>query len=459
MYDPDNKNVLLFISSLASFLVPYTVSSLNVALPAIGTTFGLDAVTLGWVTSAYLLVAAACMLPFGRLADISGRKRIFVLGNILFALGSLLAAAAWSGSILIAARVIQGLGGAMVFSTSMAIVTLVFPPGERGSAIGITTATVYAGLSLGPVIGGFLTQAFGWPSIFLLNVPLAGTVVLLTHLFIKQEWSDGRISHFDTCGAVLYGLMLTCLMYGLTQLPSPAGIAWIVLGLVFGLLFARWEKRPEKPLIRLSLFQNNQTFLCSNLAALINYAVVFAVGFLVSLSLQYNRGYDPATTGLILLSQPLVQTIVSPLSGRISDQIEPGIIASVGMGVTTLGLVILLFTLASSPVISVVCGLAVLGLGYGLFSSPNTNAIMSSVQASDFGIASGMVATMRSIGQLVSLAITMMVFSLVIGTVEITPEVYGKLQESCSIVFLVFIVLGICGVITSYSRGSLYEKT
>ncbi|PWR76011.1 MFS transporter [Methanospirillum stamsii] len=455
MYSQAGKRVLLFISSLASFLVPYTVSSINIALPAIGSEFSLDAVTLGWVTTAYLLVAAVCMLPFGRFADIYGRKRVFILGNVLFAIGSLLAAVSWSGTVIILARIIQGLGGAMVFSTSMAIVTVVFPPGERGKAIGIITATVYAGLSSGPVLGGFLTQLFGWPSIFLLNVPLAILVVLLTVWYLKDEWVDEGPVSFDSAGAVLYGCMLTGLMFGLTQLPSPTGFIWIGCGLLIGFFFTRWELHQKTPLINLKTFQRNRTFLFSNIAAMINYAVVFAVSFLVSLSLQYNRGFDPATTGLILLAQPLVQMVVSPLAGRLSDSVEPAIIATIGMGMTTIGLFILLIMLPGSSVLFVLAGLAVLGLGYGLFSSPNTNAIMSSVHVRDLGMASGMVSTMRYIGQIISLAIAMMVFSIIIGTVEITPAVYEELMKSTTIILEIFIVLGLIGIVTSYVRGDV----
>jgi EmrB/QacA subfamily drug resistance transporter len=454
MYSQTEKSVLLLISSLASFLVPYTVSSLNVALPAIGSSFGLDAVTLGWVTTAYLLIAAVFMLPFGKLADIYGRKRVFIIGTILFAIGSLLAAISWSGSVIIIARMIQGLGGAMVFSTSMAIVTVVFPPGERGRAIGIITATVYAGLSLGPVLGGFLTQMYGWPSIFIVNVPLALIVVVLTILFLHDEWKDLK-SGFDSGGAVLYGCMLMGIMYGLTVLPSPASILWIGGGVAGGYLFFRWEQKQERPLIRLSTFRTNRTFLCSNVAAMINYAVVFAVGFLVSLSLQYTRGFDPATTGMILLAQPLVQTVVSPLAGKASDSVEPAIIATLGMAATTIGLGVLLIVLPSGSVLWILAGLVILGLGYGLFSSPNTNAIMSSVEVTDLGMASGMVSTMRTVGQLISLAIAMMVFSVVIGTVKITPDVYKQLELSTSIIFLIFIGLGILGMFTSYVRGTV----
>ena len=291
MTSPGEKRILLFVASLASFLVPYTVSSLTVALPAISTSFGLDAVTLGWVTSAYLLTAAIFIVPFGKLADLYGRKRFFIFGNVLFAAGSFLAAVSWSGSVIIIARVIQALGGAMVFSTSIAIVTAVFPHGERGKAIGIITATVYAGLSLGPFIGGALTQNIGWPSIFLLNIPLAIIVIVLTLLFIPEEWAETKDRWFDIPGAVLYGVMLFGAIYGLTLLPALEGICWMASGLVLFVTFVWWERRATVPIVNLSLFTKRPVFLFSNIAALINYAVVFAVGFLLSLYLQVQPRY------------------------------------------------------------------------------------------------------------------------------------------------------------------------
>ena len=454
MYGDGEKRVLLVVASLASFLVPYTVSSLNVALPAISASFGIDAVMLGWVTSAYLLTAAICIVPFGKLADIYGRKRFFILGNILFASGSLLAALAWSGPVIIAARVIQALGGAMVFSTSIAIVTSVFPPGERGRAIGIITATVYAGLSLGPFIGGVLTYNIGWPSIFLVNIPLAILVIVLTMLYIPGEWKEAEARRFDLPGAVLYSIMLFGCIYGLTLLPSGPGIFWMLLGLLVLALFIWWEQRVPVPMVEIGLFRKSPVFLFSNLAALINYAMVFAVGFLLSLYLQYNRGIDPQTTGLILIAQPVVQMMVSPVAGHLSDRIEPRILATIGMACTTAGLCVLMFLSPSTPLIIIIAGQIILGLGYGLFSSPNTNAIMSSVEVRYLGLASSMVSTMRAIGQMLSLAIAMLVFSAIIGSVPISPAVFPELMKSVNIAFTVFFMLGLIGIAASYARGT-----
>ena len=452
------KKVLLLVSSLASFLVPYTVSSIAVALPAMGAEFNLDAVQMGWITSAYLLTAAVFIVPFGKLADLYGRKKLFLVGNVLFTIGSLMAALSWSGEALIVARVIQGLGGSLVFSTSIAIVTAVFPPGERGRAIGIITATVYAGLSIGPFLGGILTQNFGWPSIFLLNVPLGIVVIAATLFSIPGEWAESGRTGFDFSGAVLYGLMLIGALYGLSLLPGWQGIAWMAAGAVFLAVFVWWERRYPSPMLDLSIFQGNPTFIFSNLAAMINYSVVFAVSFLMSLYLQYIRGLDAQTAGLILVTMPFVQVVVSPLAGQLSDSIEPRVLATVGMACTAAGLGVMALVTASTPIILIIGGLGVLGLGYSLFSSPNTNAIMSAVQVHHLGVASAMVSTMRSIGQMVSMAIAMIVFSVIIGPQPVSPAVYPELQQSITWVFSVFCILAVIGIWASYMRGTIHPS-
>jgi EmrB/QacA subfamily drug resistance transporter len=454
---PVEKRILLIVISLASFLVPYTVSSIAVALPAIGAAFSLDPVTMGWVTSAYVLTAAVCIIPFGKLADMYGRKRLFLLGTIIFTLGSLFAALSWSGSALIAARIVQGLGGSLIFSTSIAIVTAVFPPGERGRAIGIITATVYAGLSVGPFLGGILTQHLGWESIFLVNVPIGILVIIAILVYIPGEWVQPGIHRFDLPGAILYCVMLTGILYGLTLLPALRGILWMILGAAVLCGFVWWERRQPSPMLDLSLFHNNTPFIYSNVAAMINYAIVFAVGFLMSLYLQYNRGLDPQTTGFILVIMPVVQMMISPLAGHLSDSVEPRVLATAGMACSTAGLGVMILVSSVTPLLVVVAGLMILGFGYGLFTSPNTNAIMSAVEVRNLGVASAMVSTMRSIGQMISMAIAMIVISYIIGSQPISPGIYPELQLSVTVAFSIFFLMGLIGIWTSYSRGTMHQ--
>ena len=458
MVDEREKKIILLVASLSSFLVPFTSSSITVALPAMASQFHVDAVTLGWITSAYIISAAVFIVPFGRYADIVGRKKIFLYGVLIFTIASLACAFAPLEEILIVFRFLQGIGGAMLFATSVAIVTQVYGPGERGWALGITIATVYAGLSIGPFLGGILTDTFGWPAIFLVNVPLGILTIVLTLRCIRHEWADAAGEPFDLRGAIVYGIMLFTLIYGMLMLPDPAGLAWIGAALAAAVVFYRLEMHRECPLMDLTVFSGNHTFVFSNIAAMINYGATFGVGVLLSLYLQYIQGFSAATAGLILVAQPVVQTVFSPVAGQLSDSIEPRIVATAGMALTAIGLASFIILTPATPVWVIVASLMVMGLGYGLFSSPNTNAIMSSVEMKHLGIASGMVATMRSFGQLLSMAIAMFCFAIFIGTVTITPAVYPALMNSITIAFGVFTILCIAGVGASFVRGTIHER-
>jgi EmrB/QacA subfamily drug resistance transporter len=457
MVDEREKKIILLVASLSSFLVPYTGSSITVALPAMASQFNADAVTLGWITSAYIIAAAVFIVPFGRYADIVGRKKIFLIGVLIFTLASLACAFAPTEALLIAARFLQGIGGAMLFATSVAIVTQVYGPGERGAALGITIATVYAGLSIGPFLGGILTDHFGWPAIFLINVPLGLLTIALTLQGVRHEWADAAGERLDVQGAFVYSVMLFTAIYGMLILPDPAGFAWIAASLGTAAVFQWWEKRSPSPLIDLSVFSKNRTFVFSNIAAMINYGATFGVGVLLSLYLQYIQGFSAGTAGLILVAQPVVQMTFSPIAGRLSDRMEPRIVATAGMALTTVGLGLFIFLTPSTPLWVIVVSLMVLGLGYGLFSSPNTNAIMSSVEKKHLGIASGMNATMRSLGQLLSMAIAMFCFTLFIGMVTITPSVYPALMTSVTVAFVIFTIIGLAGIVASSVRGTIHN--
>jgi EmrB/QacA subfamily drug resistance transporter len=457
MVDESEKKVILLVACLASFLVPYTGSSITVALPAIADQFGADAVTLGWITSAYIVSAALFIVPFGRLADILGRKKIFILGILIFTLASLASAFSPASGILIAARFIQGIGGAMLFATSVAMVTQVYGPGERGRALGITIATVYAGLSIGPFLGGILTDHFGWPAIFLINVPLGIATIILTVKGVSHEWADAAGERFDLYGAVLYGVMIFGAIFGISLLPAAAAGLWIFISGCTLAVFIWWEKRCTSPLLDLAIFSDNNTFLFSNIAAMINYGATFAVAVLLSLYLQYIRGFSAETAGFILVAQPVIQMIFSPFAGNLSDRIEPRIVATMGMAITAIGLSFFIFLTPATSLYAIVISLMVLGFGYALFSSPNTNAIMSSVHIRYLGIASSMVSTMRSLGQVISMAIAMFSFSVFIGSVAITPSVYPELLTSITVTFTIFTVLCIAGVGISYVRGTIHR--
>ena len=451
-----DRRAVLILSTVAAFLTAFMGSSTNIALPTIGREFAMDAVLLSWVAMAYTLAAAMFLLPFGRLGDILGRKRIFTYGVSGYVIASLLVGFSISGAMLIVSRFLQGTCAAMMFGTSTAMLTSAYPPGERGRVLGINTAAVYIGLSVGPFIGGLMTQALGWRSIFLVGAVLGLFVVGLVITRVKAEWADARGEHFDARGAIIYGIAIVSFIYGMSRLPRLEGAGLIALGLGMGVVFVRWESDTRQPLLNMDLFRHNRVFAFSNLAALINYSATAAVGFLLSLYLQYIKALSPQQAGLVLIAQPIVQATFSPLAGRLSDRMESRVVSSAGMGLTTVGLALLIFLTADTPFWYILLSLILLGFGFALFSSPNTNAVMGAVDRKLLGVASATVGTMRTIGMMLSLGIATLIFALVIGRVQITPEYYAAFLISVKLAFTIFTAACFGGIFASLARGKMH---
>jgi EmrB/QacA subfamily drug resistance transporter len=448
-----SKGVVLLVATIAAFIFPFMGSAVNIALPSLGKELSLNAVMLGWIATAYLLSSATLLVPFGRIADIYGRKKIFTCGLVIVMLSSLFCGMASSARMLIACRVFQGIGGAMFAGTAVALLTTVFPANERGKALGINVAATYTGLSLGPVLGGVLTQHLGWRSIFFLSALLGLVVIGVVLWKLKGEWTGAKGERFDFAGSAIYSLGLVALVYGFTLLPAMSGV-WLIVGGAIGLsAFTRWEMRARSPVLDISLFRNSRAFTFSNLAALINYSATWAVSFLISLYLQYLKGFNPQSAGLILVAMPAMQAIFSPLAGRLSDKIEPRIIASAGMGLTTIGLTIFIFLNEETSLELIIGNLILMGFGFALFSSPNTNAVMSSAPKTAYGVASATLATMRQVGMTFSMGVAMLMFALYMGRVQITPEYYLLFQESMKTSFLISAILCFGGIFASLARG------
>ncbi|MDD1729409.1 MAG: MFS transporter [Methanospirillum sp.] len=455
--DPDRtrKRIVIFIALLAGFLTPFDGSAVNIALPTIGVEFGMDAISLSWVATAYLLASALFLVPFGRIADIYGRKKVYEGGIIIFTVASLVMTMVPTTGTFILIRVIQGLGASMIYGTAMAILTGIFSPGERGKVLGLYISFVYLGLSVGPFLGGVLTSYLGWRSIFLVNVPIGILAVLMIRWKLDGEWVECKGERFDLIGTILYGISLVMVMYGFSILPQPTAVSLIVTGLILAGVFAWYENRNKFPVLNVNLFFKNRVFLFSNIAALINYSATYAVTFLLSLDLQYTKGFSPEHAGLILIAQPVVMAIVSVFSGRLSDKMDPGRVASAGMAVTTVGLFLLVFLTDATPLWYIILSLLILGTGFGFFTSPNTNAIMSSVERHDYGVASGTTSTMRLLGQMLSMGFATMLFAIYIGPVQITPAYYPQFIAALHFGFLFFTLLCITGIIFSLIRGTM----
>ncbi|MDX9745995.1 MAG: MFS transporter [Syntrophales bacterium] len=448
------KRSVLIVTAFAAYLTPFMGSAVNLALPAIQKDLGANALGLGWVMSSFILSAVVFLLPFGRLADIVGRKRVFTAGLMLFMVSTLFIVFSQTLAALIAFRIVQGVSSAMIFGTSMAIITSVFQEGERGRALGINVTAVYLGLSTGPVIGGLLTQHFGWRSIFAFLIPFGIAAVVLIRTKIRTEWADSKGEKFDAWGSVIYGMTLFGVMYGFSNLPSVTGWIFLITGVLLSVGFVLFERKTEHPVFDVRLLVGNRVFAFSGMAALINYSATSAVGFFISLYLQYIKGFGAREAGLIMISQPLAMALLSPVAGRLSDRYDPGKIASIGMGFTAVGLLAFCFITPETTIATILVLFIILGIGFGLFSSPNSNAIMSSVEKRHFGVASGVVGTMRMIGQMFSMGIAMMIISLYMGRQVINPSTFPGFIAGMKTGFVIFSVLSVLGIFASLARNN-----
>lgn len=444
----------LIVATLTSFIGPFMISAVNVALPAIQTDLQMDAVQMSWIATAYLLAVAVGLVPAGKIADIYGRKKVFATGIGLYTLGSGAALFVSSASALIATRIFQGIGAAMFVTTGMAILTSIFPARNRGRVIGIYVAAVYIGLSVGPFAGGILTHYFGWRSIFLVMLPLGFFSLLLTIYYLKGEWLGEPGQRLDFFACLLYAIAILSLIYGATLLPSSLGFLLVIGGCMFFYLFFRHQLSAKFPVFDTHLFTVNRVFTFSSLAALLNYSSTFAVTFLLSLYLQYLKGMSPQAAGSVLMAQPVMMALLSPFAGRLSDRIEPRLIASAGMVLTVIGVSLFAMVEPDTSITLIIGNLLLLGTGFALFSSPNMSAIMGAVAKHHYGLASGAVATMRLLGQMFSMAIATVVLGLIVGRQAIGPENYDQFLQSIHTVFAISAAFCLCGVYFSWFRGT-----
>jgi len=448
----------LIVATLTSFMGPFMMSSVNVALPDIQNELQMDAVQLSWIATSYLLAIAVGLIPAGKVADIHGRKKVFAAGLAVYTVGSFLAAFVSSPAALIGFRVVQGVGASMFVTTGMAILTSIFPPHRRGKAIGLYASAVYIGLSAGPFFGGLLTHYFGWRSIFALMLPFGLFSLFITYHFLKGEWLGEPDQKLDVGGCLLYGCSISSLVYGASRLPSPLGFLLVAVGAVLLVVFFRYQLKARFPVFDVTLFTTNKPFTYSSMAALLNYSTTFSVTFLMSLYLQYIKGFEPQTAGSVLMVQPVMMALLSPITGKLADHIEPRLLATTGMTFTVIGVLIFSQIGPDTSTYLIVANLFFMGTGFALFSSPNMIAIMGTVAPRYYGLASGTVATMRLLGQMASMAIATVVLALIVGREVITPDRYDLFLQSVHTVFMISALICASGIYFSWFRGSVLNS-
>ncbi len=446
----------LAIVFTTSFMGSFLVSSVNLALPEIESEFSIDAIRLSWIVTAFLLSSAMFLLPAGGLSDIVGIKKIFKIGIVVFVISSLSASLSSNIYFLIASRFLQGIGAAFTSSTGPAILVSSFPLKYRGRVLGYSAASVYMGLAFGPFVGGFITQYAGWRALFYLATLVGLLTAILAFMYLEKENKDStavKKPNFKASLLFMPGLFL--MVYGASLIPSLTGWVMLFLGFIMLALFWKIESLAKTPLFNTRLFTKNKLFAFSNIAALISYSATYAIVFLLSLYLQKVKVLSPRDAGMILITQPIVMALLSPVSGRLSDKVQPRFLATFGMALCALGLFGFSFISETTPIGFIIILLFNMGLGFAMFSSPNMNTIMSSVEKQQYGVASGTAATMRVIGQMSSMIIVTLFFALFFKNEAIVNISNATFLKAVNWGFASFAFICLVGIYFSFSRGSL----
>ena len=443
----------LWVIAAVQFLTPFMFSAIGVALPTIGKEFSAQAVQLGLIEMVYILAVALLLLPIGRYADIHGRKKIFLSGAFIITLATLALGMAPSINALIGFRFIQGIGAAMITSSSLAILSSIYPPNKRGKAMGVVVSCVYLGISAGPTLAGLMIDYLGWRWIFYIAFVIELFILLFAITQLKGEWADSRGEHFDWLGSVLYILALFGIIIGVLEFQQFPLAKWLgCAGLLVMAVFLYYETKIKFPIFPLQKILANKVFALSNIATWLNYAASFGIMFFFSIYLQVIKGMPPKITGFILIVQPLLQAVCAPIAGRLADSRHPAPIATFGMTLCAIGLICASFITSASSLIHIYAVLIIMGLGFGFFSTPNTTAIMASVGKKDYGIASSLIATMRTTGMLTAMTLITVLLSIYLGDKQITPETGELFIKTMRTAMAIFSVLAIVGIACSFGR-------
>lgn len=444
----ESKNLLLLICTVLSFFTVFAVNAVTIVIPSIASEYGMSNIIQNWVTIIFLLVVAVLSVPAGQISAKFGLKKVTNISIVLFIIISVVNVLVTTQEQFLACRFILGISLAFINVTSMAMIVSAFPPEERGKALGINITGVYVGLSLSPVLGGILNYNLGWRSVVLFGVPFLFVILALLLTKIDEEWISFKGIPLDIKGSLTYAIGMVLFMYGFTILNTQLGIVLTILGILILIIFGLIELRREYPVFNINFFKNHK-FLSANFASLCAYLATYAVTTILNYHLQYIKGFDSQTAGLILLVAPLCQVVLAPIAGRLSDKYVPQILAAIGMALGTISLFLFSSLNGQTPLEFLILSMIIYGIGFGLFSPPNTNVIMGSVPPKDTSVASAAVATMRTVGQAMSMGILTLVFAFVMGNVPIIEQYYPLLISSCQITCLICVVLCIASVFAS----------
>ena len=444
----DSETIVIFVSFVTSFFAVFLSAGIVLGVPTIANEFGMNNVVQNWIPTIALLVIAVFTLPAGQISGKYGVKKSLIIGVIIFILASFGACISISAEMFLFFRVLQGIGIAFSNVATMAMVVQAIKPQNRGKALGFTVTGIYLAGSLSPVFCGFLVYNLGWRAMFYFVVPFLILCLILMILKIPGEWKSYENDKIDSVGYVLYGIGILLFIYGFTNLMNFTGQICILTGLLLLVIFGYYEFKAESPAFNMDLFKNMK-FTSSNVAALCSYLAIAAITTILNYHFQYVRGWNAQISGLILIITPIIMAIMAPNAGKLSDKIHPQKLAAIGMAIATVTLVILIFLDADTPLYLIVVAMILQGVGMGLFTTPNTNAIMSSVPPKETPNASAAQSAMRTIGQTLSLGLLTLVFARMMGSLKLSSKYAGMIVQSSQLVCIICTLICIIAIFAS----------
>ena len=437
----DFETIVIFVAFITSFFAIFLSNGIIIGVPAIAQEFAMNNVIQNWIPTIFFLVMAVFTVPAGQISGKFGVKKSLLVGIIIYLIGSIGAVLSLSIEMFLVFRIMQGVGVAFLNVSAMAMVVQAVKAQNRGKALGFTVTGIYLATSLSPVICGFLVHNLGWRSMFYFVIPFLVLCILILILKIPQDWKTYEDQPIDKLGSILWGMGILIFIYGFTSLVNLQGVILAVIGLSILVLFVVYELKQSAPVFNMILFKNKK-FTSSNIAAICSYLAVMAITTILNYHFQYVRGWNAQMSGLILIITPILMAIIAPNSGKLSDKLHPQKLAAVGIGIASIALGILSFTNGDTPVYIVIIAMILQGIGMGLFSTPNTNAIMSSVPLKYAPTASASQATMRTIGQIMSLGLLTLIFAWIMGSLQLSTKYAAMIVQASQTICL--ICTGVC---------------
>ncbi len=415
------KWLVLLVVSVGTAMSALDTGVVNVAYPEMTRFFGVPITTITWVSLAYLIVSSATITTFGRLADLWGRKWIYVAGLAVFCLGSLLCGLAPTAWFLIAARIVEALGAAMALANSIALLSEVFPAHQRGMAIGTLETAVAVALTLGPTLGGYLISAFGWSAVFFINLPL-GLINITLAIFLLQDVGERKTStNLDLTGTISFGGSIALLLLVLTQGQEQGWLSLFTLGflavsVILLVFFIKWESRIKDPAIDLQLFFANRAFASANAAKILGYNAFFGINFMIPFYLDQLLRFDAKTIGVAMIPYTAALGTGSFSSSFLADRFSPRWLTTLGLGLVAIGAFVLAWVTPEMGYVVLIPALALSGVGMGLFITPNDKTIMNAAPRDRMGVAGSTLALTRSLGMISGIALAGTLYSFVAGS-------------------------------------------